>query len=282
MTLWRALVVLAGASSLGAQGTVRGYYMETHTVTTSTTAGGPKDVVSKTWTAGGRVRMTGFAPVTPMFPEGTFAIINDTGRILYYVSPSIRTIRQMMVGSIAQSMGVVSGGAARQYTLVGPGEDVLGHHTTIYEASAVHHLKMPMIGDTATREMRTSSRLWIATDTADPVLRAVVRQSPRSQAGLPPGVMLRSTGTTTTAGTLGVTTSTEVTALRLMDIDTAMFELPTGYTMINLSDELTAMRASVDSSMRAMEQMDPSFSADQRRRIDSLLGKADTTKRRKP
>ena len=267
---------------LEAQGTVPGWYVETRIVTSNATTGVASELVTRSWASSGRLRQSGIAPASSMFPEGTYALIFDSTKAMYYVSPSIRTIRVMTFGGAGQAMGVTVSGEKPQYTRVGPGEDILGHHTTIYEMTRVSGVVMPMSGDTNSRALRVYRKVWLAADSSDPIVRATMRPAGRTATALPPGMELKSTGITTTTGTLSVSVSSEVLALRLMDIDTSMFTLPSGYTVINMGDELRAMRAKIDSMNRDIDKMDPSFSADQRRKLDSLLGPVDTAKRRKP
>jgi hypothetical protein len=279
------LVASALTRALPAQGTVPGWYMETKSITSGATTGAATERITRTWVSGGRRRMAGVAPVSSMFPDGTYSLVLDSTKALYFVSPSARTIRVMSVPGVLEEIATVrpgDPGKPPQYTLVGPGEDILGHHTTIYEMASEQRVVMPMSGATGVRALRVYRKIWLAADSADPVVRAAMPPAVRAGAGMPPGIELRSTGVTTTAGTLNVTVSSEVLALKLMEIDTSMFALPSDYTVVNMRDELRTMRANVDSMTRLMDKINPSFSADQRRKMDSLLGPVDTTIRRKP
>jgi hypothetical protein len=277
-----AVAANALTAAIEAQGTVPGWYMETRNVTSSTATGVSKELVSRTWASGGRFRQTDIAAVSDMFPEGTFALGLDSTKAMYFVSPSIRTIRMMTVPGAAQAFGLDGRDESQQFRRVGPGEDILGHHTVIYELTDLVRVAMPMSGDSGARALRRSLRVWLAADTSDPIVRATMHKASRTETGLPPGIVLKSTGTTTSTGTLSVSASTEVLALRLMDIDTSMFALPSGYTVINMGDELRTVRAKTDSLMRELEKINPGFGADLRRARDSLLGPIDSTKRRKP
>ncbi len=277
-----AFVAGALAPALTAQGIVPGWYMEARTVTNSAMHRVANELVTQTWVSGKRMRQTGIVPVSDMFPEGSFALVLDSASTTYLVSPSIRTIRMMVMPGLLQHLGLAYPGEPQHFTRVGPGEDILGHHTTIYEMTTVQRVFMPMSSDSGARELRIHQRLWLAADSADPVVRASMDPGVRAGTGRPPGIVLKSTLTTTTMGALSISQSNEVLALRLVDIDTAMFSLPSDYTVINLGDEMRATRAKSDSMMRVLDKINPSFGADQRRMLDSLLGPVDTTKRRKP
>lgn len=274
------------APVLGAQGTIPGFYKETHA--TSRYVGeraaampAPRDRTEREWQAGGATRLEGRVMALTTSPDAFF-LMRAGATTSYQVIPSERTIRTISLVDVpAEYRNAAASASSTTFKDLGDGGVILGHRTRKFETRVTMTLPPTAGRRGAAERFTTTSISWIATDPSDPMVAAWVLANPAPAGAAkarPRGVVLRSESHTEGMLPADRVSRTEVTVWRREQVDTARFSLPAGYRRISMNDEMKAQLAKVAASRALLDEVKrlraSSKPADQRRLkllTDSML-----------
>lgn len=272
--------VIVCARSLGAQGTVFGWYTESRVTSRyvgerAAAMAAPSERRERVWEGGGSMRTEGL-PMLRSSGADSYQLVRIGDLTAYQVSPSTHTLRALRIGSLPAevkdlpSFGVVP----RAFKDLGDGGLILGHGTRKTEM----RFTVKTLGRTASPSNRTGRETtvteWVASDTTDPLVAEWFASRPPSTTGKPMrprGMVLRRESRTDGAAATLVHT-TEVIAWRREKLDAALFALPAGYKRVDMADELAAMQRSSAELKRLMASTDPKDRARAKQLSDSLFG----------
>jgi len=287
----------AVAPALGAQQLVPGWVVEQTTTQAIEGAMAPMPSTQmrmRVTVAGGDRRMD----ILDGPSSGEYTLISASGRVMLFVVPARRVVRELPADSSALASLVPPGttnarGAAKVDTL-GDGPVILGYRTRHYRMTPAWRASISMpgfAGDTSERVSVGYVMDFYVTDQLPELGAAgILQRLSASAPGAAPGAAPGSTGLAlrseihTAIGNGGMTTTsvTEVTSVSKSNVDPALFIVPTDYARVSFADEMRAMRAQTDSIMKSTVRDFPEMAARLKAQRDSMFGIRDTTKAKKP
>jgi len=255
------LAGVLGASSLGAQATMSGWYTETHVVSRVEGERAPaslaRDETTRSWRTAAAERVEGGLPPSPGYDTtGAYQISRPSEKRAYQVFPSARTIRVLDIASLAAlkfDLPVVDTPELKE---LGDGGIILGHRTRKYRMTVRMHVPgMMRKGDTTV--FTSEQTLWAATDPSDPLVAAYLAGRPKWENPLkipaPPGMVLRFESRSHGISPYTTVRIREVVVWRREIIDPSRFAMPEDYKRVSMADETSASRAKLTSLRIATE-----------------------------
>ena len=231
---------------------------------------------------GGNVRMDYTDGKGPMGQSGAYILITSSPSQFAIVSDKDKSVMIMDAAQFGSGMGALMNNPMMKMTVsnarfsfkdLGAGDNILGYrtrHVRIYSGSDV---EVKIMGLTRRSSSSDSSDQWIAQaiEVDEEALAAWGRSFTSGMKSTNPGMAaeftryekdigrkgmaLRSTTWSNVTDNKGKVTSDtmhmEVTNLVKGAIDAAVFKLPEGYTVTNISETMKAAQSSMDSAMKA-------------------------------
>jgi hypothetical protein len=264
----------------------------TFTYTVTSTSGDKrvkeaKDMVATVRLQSGNARMDFTAGKGPMGQKGAYILITSSPAQFSIVNDKEKQVMVMDAAQFGSGMGAMMNNPMMKMTIsnakwsfkdLGAGDAIQGYqtrHVRIYSGSDV---EIKILGMTQRSSSNDSSDQWIAQSvevdadamaafgksftsgvkSTNPEMAAEFVKYEREYGRS--GLALRSkTWSTVTDGKGKVTADTitmEVTELKKGAIDAAMFKLPEGYEVMNISESMKAMSSAMDSAKKANGESD--------------------------
>lgn len=199
---------------------------------------------------------------TPLPTEGPVSmIVSDSGRTITYLDAKNSQYMSVRPGDMlaeAREMGMVKmefSGTDAKVDNLGAGPKILGHPTAHYRVGTRLTIRISGMGQQESVKIASTSDYYFPTDIRSAVnpfasitgtdmigmfgasnkefadkMKAAEKKLPKA-----PPLRTLTTATITTGGTSRVTkTSTEVTSVRWVNADPRVFEIPAGYTAVEM------------------------------------------------
>ena len=199
---------------------------------------------------------------TPLATEGPVSmIVSDSGRTITYLDAKNSQYMSVRPGDMmaeARQMGMVNmefSDTDAKVESLGPGPRILGHPTSRYRVGTRLTMTISGMGQTESVKIASTTEYFFPTDLRSATnpfasitgtdmigmlggsnkefadkLKAAEKKLPKA-----PPLRTSTTATITTGGITRVTKSnTEVTSVRLVNADPSVFEIPAGYTAVEV------------------------------------------------
>jgi hypothetical protein len=230
----------------------------------------------------GSIRMDYANGTSPMGAKGSYVVIDGKTKTFMIVNPQDKAVLAMDAGTFGSGMGAMLNNPMIKIAItnmsfrfkdMGAGETMLGYRTRrvrLYNNSTV---EVKVLGRTNRTTTSDSSDQWVAqgVELDDASLEAwgrsfasgVKSTNPELAAELSryqneygrTGLALRTVTWSTQTDDKGKAQSDsvlmQITDLRKGDIDPSIYAIPSDYTVTNLGETMTAMKAAMDSAKRA-------------------------------
>lgn len=269
--------VIVCARSLGAQGTVPGWYVETRVTTLSKGGSGnatTRTHVTRAWTSATCSRTEG---ESYLGDSTAYQLMRRTPPTFLDVVPRDRTVytvnsagAKAMAADAAKTLGPMP--AISGSKVLGDGGVILGHRMQKYE---LRMTTRSMSGGAEVARAPTVVTYWLADDPADPLVAAYRATRPTmgssERVSTSTGMVLRSETHSQWLRDVTELTTREVIAWRRENVPLSRCAIPQGYRTVDLRADLRAKQSATAELRRLSQSSNPADRARARALGDSLF-----------
>jgi uncharacterized protein DUF4412 len=258
----------ATSQAAGAQGLTYEMKMTLHQAGSTSAADAAPVMAGRGQFSGGNSRMDMDASLMPLgiMGKGTYVIVKSGSPIEWIVDPAKQQYFEINVDSMARfasnAQGAL-GGIVKTKTsdvtadlkALGPGETIQGYATMKYRLTYSATSTVSVLGRTQTSSNTTTSDIWVAPQLAglfNPAPRPGSQMGGNSEAAqkfaaayakIGKGVPIRTVSQTQAAGdhAPSMTMTMELLNIKRSQVDPSVFEIPAGYTKIDMTPVMSAL-----------------------------------------